>query len=376
MPTESTPSDLVAGLHRGEPESQALLKSWCREPIARLVDRLRARHHLNFERELLIERTLHWTAMYLRSREPAEFATMGRDRLVVCLLAKAFKLLTPVAREHERLWPRLVGFASAIPRRQRRASRAVARCRNAGRDHARDITFSAYDIRCHSRPLESVGGDWSGIAAAGDDSLWVIATDVTGHGFPAYLVADGLPHLWGMRRIAELRARGCPPNELLDALSDVLEPVLPEEVFVEATLARFMPAGGAAFSGAGFCRMALRRSGDDRIDLRRIGGPYLGLGSGQRDHPDLAMHVGDQVLMASDGLFEQPDTDSSRCPLEVSLARRATAHLAAGRTLHDAILAVLEETLRGCQQQDDITVVTIGYRQEVPAGRGTEYVSV
>src|SRR6516162_536042 len=95
MPIESTPSDLIAGLHRGEPGSQALLKSWCREPIARLVDQLRARHHLGHERELLIERTLHWTAMYLRSREPAEFAGMGRDRFIVSLLARAFRLLTP-----------------------------------------------------------------------------------------------------------------------------------------------------------------------------------------------------------------------------------------------------------------------------------------
>jgi hypothetical protein len=376
MPTEPTPSDLIAGLHRGEPGPQALLKSWCREPIARLVDRLRARHHLGHERELLIERTLHWTAMYLRSREPAEFAGMGRDRFVVSLLARAFRLLTPPGPEAGGLWPRLVALARAIPGRRGRASRAVTRCRRAGRDHAHPITSSPYEIRSHSRPLDSVGGDWSDLVVEGDASLWAIAADVTGHGYPAYLVADGLPHVWGMRSIAALRARGCPPHELLDALSDVLEPVLPEAVFVEATLARFTPAGRAALSGAGSCRVALRRSGDDTIELHQLGGLYLGLGPGRRDQLDWAIGGGDEVMMASDGLYEQPDGDPPRCPLEASLARRAAAHLSAGRALHDAILAVLEEALRGCQQHDDITVLTIGYRKDGPAGRGAEHAPV
>ena len=156
----------------------------------------------------------------------------------------------------------------------------------------------------------------------------------------------------------------------------MLEPVLPEAVFVEAILACFTPAGRAAFSGAGFCRVALRRAGDDWIELHHLGGPYLGLGSGRRDDLDWAIRVGDEVMMASDGLFEQPDSDSPRCQLEASLARRAAAHLAAGRTLHDAILAVLEEVLRGCRQHDDITVLTIRYRHEAPAGRGAEHVPV
>jgi sigma-B regulation protein RsbU (phosphoserine phosphatase) len=279
---------------------------------------------------------------------------MGRDRFVVSLLAKAFRLLTPPSPEDGGPWPR--------PK--------------ADRDHAHPIASSPYEIRSHSRPLDSVGGDWSDLAVEGDASLWAIAADVTGHGYPAYLVADGLPHLWGMRSIAALRARGCPPHELLDALSDVLGPVLPDAVFVEATLARFTPAGRAAFSGAGFCRMALRRSGDDTIELHQLGGLYLGLGSGRRDHLDWAIGGGDEVLMASDGLFEQPDGDPPRGPLEASLARRATAHLSAGRALHDAILAVLEDALGGCPQRDDITVLTIRYRQAVPGGQGAAHVSV
>jgi serine phosphatase RsbU (regulator of sigma subunit) len=290
---------------------------------------------------------------------------MARDGFVVSLLTRAFKLLTPPDPEDAGLRPRPVTPAGTLARRP-----------HAGRDHAHPIAPAPYHILSHSRPLDSVGGDWSDIVVECDDSLWAIAADVTGHGYPAYLVAGGLPHLWEMPSIAALRARGCPPHELLDALSEVLEPVLPEAVFVEATLARFTAAGRAAFSGAGFCRVALRRSGDDTIGLHHLGGLYLGLGSGRRDHLDWAIHVGDEVMMASDGLYEQPDGDSPPCQLEASLARRATAHLAAGRALHDAILAVLDEALRGCAQRDDITVLTIRYRQGPPAGREAEHVPV
>jgi serine phosphatase RsbU (regulator of sigma subunit) len=179
-----------------------------------------------------------------------------------------------------------------------------------------------------------------------------------------------------MRSIAALRAQGCPPQDLLDALSELLEPVLPESVFVEATVARLTPAGRAAFSGAGFCRVALRRSGDETIELHHLGGLYLGLGSGPRDHVDWAIDGGDEVMIASDGLFEQPDGDPPRCPLEASLARRAVGHLTMGRALHDAILAVLEEALQGCPQRDDITVLTIRHRERGPAGQEAAHVSV
>jgi hypothetical protein len=41
MPSEPSASDLMTGLDRAEPGSLALLRGWCREPIARLVNRPR-----------------------------------------------------------------------------------------------------------------------------------------------------------------------------------------------------------------------------------------------------------------------------------------------------------------------------------------------
>jgi serine phosphatase RsbU (regulator of sigma subunit) len=316
-----------------------------------LVDRLIARHQIGHGREVLIDRTLSWIAMFLRSRNPSDFAGMSRDVFVVYLLAKAFKLLTADRK----------GEPPGPPTDKRG-------------EHQLDSTL--YQVWSHSLPHGTVGGDWLGVGVEGNDSLWVIAADVTGHGYLASILARGLPHLWGMQSIAELRSRACLPHELLDALNDVLEPVLPDAIFVEATLARFTPAGRVVLAGAGFCRVVLRRAVVGRLDLHHIGGPYLGLGSGTRDQLDWAICVGDEMTMASDGLFEQPDGDSAESRLEVSLVQRTAGHLEAGRTLHDAILAVLGEVLGGCHQHDDITVVTIRHSKETSAGGGTDQVSL
>jgi hypothetical protein len=42
--------------------------------------------------------------------------------------------------------------------------------------------------------------------------------------------------LWEARPIVELRAAGRSPRELLSVMSQELEPVLPDETFVEAVL--------------------------------------------------------------------------------------------------------------------------------------------
>jgi serine phosphatase RsbU (regulator of sigma subunit) len=115
---------------------------------------------------------------------------------------------------------------------------------NSNRQEALSISrvepdFATYEVRSYVRSLEPVGGDWWDHDVEAGHVLWVILGDVTGHGYPAYLLAAGLPHLWRTREIADLRATRREPCELLGALGRELEAVLPDEVFVEAVLGRF-----------------------------------------------------------------------------------------------------------------------------------------
>jgi serine phosphatase RsbU (regulator of sigma subunit) len=192
-----------------------------------------------------------------------------------------------------------------------------------------------------------------------EGNLWILVADFTGHGYIAHLLASGLQYVWRMRRIAQLRNGCCTPVELLSALGRELEAVLPDEVFVEAVLGLFSRDGRVFLVGAGCCSVAVRRRREPGIELHEFGGYYLGIEQGERDQRALALEVGDEVLLASDGLYEQPCGENRM--LKADLPRRLGPCLAPGRELHDAILEILTEVLEACSQQDDITVVTVSH---------------
>src|SRR5439155_1169032 len=95
MATDPNPDDLVNALGRGDAEAIVHLERWCREPIARLIDRILVRRRLGHDGGDLVDRTLRWVRMYLRSRDPSEFEGMGRDAFLAQICAAAFRMLTP-----------------------------------------------------------------------------------------------------------------------------------------------------------------------------------------------------------------------------------------------------------------------------------------
>jgi serine phosphatase RsbU (regulator of sigma subunit) len=210
---------------------------------------------------------------------------------------------------------------------------------------------------CSCNKLERVGGDWLGVDIGGDETLWIIVADVTGHGFAAYLLANGLPYLWRTTHLAERRALGCAPRDLLKTLGKELESALPDDVFVEAAVGRFTPAGEATVAGAGVCRVILRQSGQGMPSLYNLGGPLLGCEWGSRDQQDWALGMDDEFAMASDGPYEQPDGSDQQ--LKANLTRRAGHYLSTGLSLHEAIVNCMTDALNRQQQRDDITVVTM-----------------
>jgi serine phosphatase RsbU (regulator of sigma subunit) len=212
-----------------------------------------------------------------------------------------------------------------------------------------------------------VGGDWWSADAPPEEALWIIVADVTGHGYAAHLVAAGLPFLWQARQIVGMRSGGLAPEKLLNALGRELEQVLPDGIFVEAVIGRFTSDGQVCASGAGNCRVAVKRSGERQIYLDDFGGYYLGLELGDREQREWSLDTGDELMLASDGLHEQPCGENAR--LKTGLTVRVETSLASGRDLHDSVLDALDDALRVCPQCDDITIVTVSLRS-APAHRG------
>jgi hypothetical protein len=341
MTTDPTPLDLVRAIHAADSRAWTVLEQWCRPPIAALIKVMAGRlGSAGEDTEVLISRALRWLVMYLRSRDTIAYQDVGRETFVRSLVLAAFRWLDPFASD---------GLVVPLL-------------------HPGQLVLETYELREHRQPLDHVGGDWwcheSSQGQAG--ALWVIVADVTGHGYGAYLVAAGLPHLWQSRPIASLRARApaLEPRAVLDALGRELESVLPEGIFVEAVLGRFSSRGEAVLAAAGACRPILRRSEDCAAEFHLLSGCFLGLELGHRDQRDWTLHPGDEMLLATDGLFDQPCGDQR---LHARLPECAGAHLSAGRDLHEAVVEVLDEALRSRPQHDDITVVTLRHRAGFPA---------
>jgi serine phosphatase RsbU (regulator of sigma subunit) len=212
-------------------------------------------------------------------------------------------------------------------------------------------------------PCDRVGGDWLGVDHSSGEDLWTLVVDVTSHGYAAYITASGLSHLWQSRRITEMRASGRSPREVLSLMSQELEPVLPDEVFVEAGLGRFTATGEATVAGAGFCRVIFRCAEKQCIDLKRIGGHLLGSFWGN-DHEEESwgLQADDELTIASDGLYEQPDVDGHQ--LECRIVEYIRRRLCPGKIMHSVVVEVLEDVIRHQPRRDDISVLSVLRRGE------------
>jgi serine phosphatase RsbU (regulator of sigma subunit) len=314
------------------------LRQLCLGPIERLVDRVIVGYRPNVERNAVIDRTLRWVEMYLRSRPPFFFDGMDTRAFLALILSSAYKMLTP---------PELDG-----PRELTSMDSEPLQCPN------------GYQVWRFCLPCEQVGGDWLGVDHASGIDLWALMIDVTGHGYASYITAHGVSQLWQTRSIVELRASGKSPREVLCVMSEELEPVLPDEVFVEATLGRFTAAGQASVAGAGFCRVILRRAGHECANLRRIGGHLLGSFWGNdHDQANWSLLADDELTIASDGLYEQPDVDGRQ--LEDRILEYIALHLAPGRLLHNALVEIVQDVVGTQPGQDDISVLSVLRSSEV-----------
>jgi serine phosphatase RsbU (regulator of sigma subunit) len=149
-------------------------------------------------------------------------------------------------------------------------------------------------------------------------------------------------------------------------MSQVLEPVLPDEVFVEAALGRFTSGGEASVAGAGFCRVMFRRAGQKSVNLRRIGGHLLGCFWGNdHEQESWSLLADDELTIASDGLYEQPDEFGLK--LENSIIEQIAGRLAPGGITHNIVLEVLRDVVGDRPRNDDVTVLSVLRRGEAEA---------
>jgi serine phosphatase RsbU (regulator of sigma subunit) len=343
----STPQELVDALQHRGPGARAQLWELLHHPMGRLLDGLIARYQLKQDRELLLQHALHAAETYLRTQPAGAFTSLTWD---------AFRAgaLLQVARMAAQPFGRRQAPASARPTDAKTPIGPLPL-----------PPSSTYHSETLFLPHERVGpywfgGDWFAGAEGTDGSLWVIVADITGHGYYAYLLASALPEVW--RSCWQKHGPEGQPADLLAAMHDLLEDCLPEGVYVECTLVRLDREGEAVVAPAGGTRLLLRR-GEGRPDLHKLRGTWLGLARPSvEDQKHLALADGDELLLGSDGLYDQ---------LIAHLGGEVEEHLgsSAGQaTLFEAVHRLLGQALQREPQKDDITMVLLRRRDRSASG--------
>ena len=336
QPRYATPADLVEALQSRSPEARAQLRRLLAEPLGRLMGQLISRHRMAHQRERLTLYALHLAETWLRTRRAGDFAAMSWAAFRSAALLQVAKLASQP-------------FGGAA--QSGGGPRPLPEC-------------PAYDSQTFFRPHQRLGelgfgGDWFGGLHADDGSLWVIVADITGHGYHAYLLASGLPDVWE-RSWHALRARRAQPAELLATMHELLHDCLPDGVYAECVLVRLGPEGEATVAPAGGARLLLRRRGTPRPDLHKLRGTWLGLHAPSADDQRYwRLEDGDELLLGSDGLFDQLSDEGGDRVVEL------LGHLPHTATLFEPVRRLVEEALARGPQKDDITLVLLRRRGRV-----------
>jgi len=326
----ATPGALVEALHNRVDGARARLWDLLRDPVRRLMEELKTRHHLEHKLDRMTEHALHAAETFVRTRPPGEFVPMSVPAFRAAVLLQVAKQVV------QPFGDRRNGVPAPDPLPE----------------------SDAYLCRTLNLPYEKVGsfwfgGDWYGGRVANDGTLWVIVADITGHGYCAYLLANTLPSVW-RACWSDGRLADAQPSDVLGAMHDLLQDCLPDGVYVECTLLRLGRDGSVTVAPAGGSRLVLRRRGADRVELRRLRGLWLGLDRPlAEDQHACTLDEGDELIIGTDGAFDQLiDYEGS----SAGLTDLIDGSLGTGDVL-GTMQEMLQRALREHPQKDDITLV-------------------
>jgi PAS domain S-box-containing protein len=203
----------------------------------------------------------------------------------------------------------------------------------------------AYRYQPASRAAE-VGGDWFDVIPLAAGQVGLVVGDVTGHGIHAAAIMGQL-----RTATATLVRSGCPPDQVMAQLSDVVA-AHGDEIGATCLYAVYdLASRRCRLTSAGHLPPALRHPGGAVEFVDVPGGVMLGAGRGCYPATDIDLPPGSVLALYTDGLVEQPGQD-----IGTGMPRLARA-LAAGPArsadqLCDSVLASLAP-----RRRDDITLL-------------------
>lgn len=218
-------------------------------------------------------------------------------------------------------------------------------------------------------PCGRIGGDVFNILPVDENRAGIYMLDVCGHGVPAAMISVAASQfLLGGRG---LLASGCEltsPETVLNHLDEAFPFERFDSYFSIVCLTVEVDRGRLAYASAGHPPPLLlrRRGGFEVLDHR---GPVIGYGAaGGFRQAEVALEPGDQILLYTDGIFENRGADGR--PFGRERFYRAVQR-SAGRPIAERVAAVFEEfraALAGVEPDDDASLFGIEYAPR-PGGR-------
>lgn len=216
-----------------------------------------------------------------------------------------------------------------------------------------------WDIACHMRPADEVGGDYYDILRRGD-RVKIGIGDVTGHG-----LHSGVVMLMVQSIVRGLMESGeYDPRRFLTILNRSLTKNIMRSGSDKHMTIAFVDIGpdGIVLSGQHEEVIILRRDGShERIDTLELGFP-LGLepeiGDFVAAHP-IEIAEGDTLLLYTDGITEAENWEGAFYGLDRLVETAAKAAGGSATALRDAVLDDLWGFVGTARIHDDITLVVL-----------------
>lgn len=214
--------------------------------------------------------------------------------------------------------------------------------------------LAGWQLANYYQAARAIGGDFYDFIHLPDGRLGLVIGDVSGKGIPAALVMATTRNL--LRTVVQ---RGGSPGIVLKQVNNLLDPDIPQNMFVTCLYAVLDPASGRlVFANAGH-NLPIRYSHDSVNELRATGMPLGLLPDMSYEEQEAILEPEDCLLFYSDGITEAHNPQKEmygRSRLHASLGKFSGD----GHALIDRLLHKLQDfTGPGWEQEDDVTMVLL-----------------
>jgi phosphoserine phosphatase RsbU/P len=203
-------------------------------------------------------------------------------------------------------------------------------------------------------PMSAVAGDFYDVVTQPDGQVIVIVADVSGHGVPAALVASMVKVAFAAEAERDDR-----PGAILGGINRTLTGKF-ERAYITACCVSIDRARETMMYAAAGHPPALLRRSDGRIERLEEGGIVLTLfPAAAYADAEVPFHVGDRLLLFTDGLLEAARGDTDEFFGDSELAR-VVAEAPQSENLSEAVLRAHRGWIgEGTPLSDDVTLVVV-----------------